>query len=63
MNTIINIKRGMMSEKIRQKSYSKDFLQFRKLGGKVLSGGWIYSYLVFNNKINCMVITGSEYYG
>jgi len=52
-----------MSEKIRQKSYSKDFLQFRKLDGKVLSGGWIYCYLVFNNKIYGMVITGSKYYG
>ena len=46
----------MSSETIRQKSYSKDFLQQGKLDGKVLSGSWIYSYLVFNNKINSVVI-------
>jgi len=53
----------MSSETVRQKSYSKDFLQQGKLDGQVLSGGWIYSYLVFHNKINGMVITGSKYYG
>ena len=53
----------MSSETIRQKSYSKDFLQQGKLGWQVLSSNGIYSYLVSNNKINCMVITGSKYYG
>lgn len=47
----------MSSGRVQKKSYSKDFLQQIRLGWEGVSNSWVHNSLVFNNKINCVVIT------